>query len=187
MQSRDRRTSRAFKRAGEITPQNYSGDLIEKLADEIEALNATFKAQRLGLVIRGYWVESNLSYVAVLEDKRGHSLLKLQLTPLSRSKAQFISSVPKEDDTNQYKVGTRVYNHLDKEDCVERFLADIRKHLYAATPSQLKDSLIMVFNGVQADTEEGRELLAVLGSIPAKYQGVPDPHQAYAMAHQQIH
>jgi hypothetical protein len=180
--SRDRRAARAFKQANAIAPTHYSLETITHLASEVHDLALALQKEETGLSLRSYWVEEDLSFVAVLENERGESLSKLQITPLSSMKAQIVASYP------SGTIKQKIYHHMNSPTCVDRFMSDLRGHLQAATPEKLKEAMLSILNGQDINTPEFKDLLVLkMEVIPAKYAGTADPHQAYALAHQATH
>jgi hypothetical protein len=180
--SRDRRAARAFKQATAITPTHYALDTITHLANEVHDLDRALQKEETGLSLRSYWVEEDLSFVAVLENQKGESLLKLQITPLSSMKAQTVASYP------SGTVKQKIYHHMNSSTCVDRFMSDLRGHLQSATPQKLKETVLSILNGLDVNTPEFKDLLVLkMEAIPVKYAGTRDPEQAYALAHQAVH
>jgi hypothetical protein len=145
---------------------NHPVVVLDNLSVEIDSLHDAFQDAELPLAIRGSWVEHDLSFIAVFEEastgREVAPLLRLQFSPLSEIKAQVLASTPK-------AVATKLYHHLDKNQCANRLVADIRDHILKATPSGLKEAVEAVFVGLSPDDQDFKDYRVLQGTLTDKY------------------
>lgn len=173
----------AFQNAINNPPRHFSTEAIDHLAEEVHDLNEVLKKEKIGLTLRSSWIEEDLSFVAVLEEPNGlgqsKPLLRLQVTPLSPVKAQIVASIPSSTSMKQ-----KIYHHMDSVPCIDKLMSDVRGYIKAVIPANLSDTIMHVFNGVDKDSEDFKDLQVLVNDvIPYKYCGTKNPFQAYAIAH----
>jgi len=168
---RDRRAHQAFKRALQVEEVSAARNTADHLSRELRALHHKFQAEHLGLSIRQYWVEGDLSMVIAFErmvHDEPQVLLHIEFTPLSPKKAQAIFKYT--DAKNDPAIKRFDYRHLDKDESVDRLFAHVREHILLTTPHRMREEVQGVFLGVvKRDAAELADSKALVSSLGSKY------------------
>ena len=175
IKAKDRRAHEAFKRALQVEVVSPSRRTANNLSSELCALNEALQTGHLGLFIRQYWVERDLSMVIAFErDVHGEPqvLLQIEFTPLSSKKAQAILKYT--NAKNESVIKRFDYKHLDKEESVDRLLTHVREHILLTTPHRVREEVQNIFLGVDKDKPvELEDSKALVSALSSKY-AVPE-------------
>lgn len=172
---KDRKAQKAFKKALQVEEVSAAWSTAGYLSNELRALHHKFQKECLGLAIRQYCVEGNLSMVVAFErivHGEPQALLQIEFTPLSQKKAQ---AVFKYTDAKDKAVIKRFdYKHLNTEESADKLFTHVREHILLTTPNRLREDVESIFLGVDKnDAVELEDSKALVSALSSKY-AVPE-------------